>query len=222
MRRQPKPVRVSFVESLEARQLLASVALSSNGTLTITGNNTADRIEVQLRAKDNQLKTEVNGSERKFALGSVKKIVINSLGGNDWVEYSGRDGGLAQPGLINGGDGNDTLQGGRGNDSISGGNGNDRIQGKAGNDAIAGNAGNDYLEGGDGNDTLKGDKGNDDLFGNNGVDSLLGGDGDDDLHGGSGKDRIFGNAGNDDFDNSDSASELLDRTAADNGNNANV
>ncbi|MEA2707504.1 MAG: hypothetical protein QOF78_105 [Phycisphaerales bacterium] len=210
-----------FCEPLEDRRLLSSVALS-NGTLTITGNNTADRIEVQKRADKGQLKVEINGTEKSFTLASVKKIVINSLGGNDWIEYSGRDGGLAIPGLINGGDGNDSISGGLGNDSISGGNGNDRIQGKAGNDIISGNAQNDRIEGGDGNDIISGNGGNDDLFGNNGNDQLNGGDGEDDLSGGAGRDSVRGNAGNDDFDNSDSASEILDRTAADNGANHNL
>ena len=52
------------VESLENRALLASVGLNTaTGVLTITGNSTADRIEVQRRADKGQLKVEVNGSE---------------------------------------------------------------------------------------------------------------------------------------------------------------
>src|SRR3954470_3979171 len=116
----------SCIEPLEGRALLSSAVLS-NGVLTITGNSTADRIEVQKRADKGQLQVELNGSERRYSLTSVKKIVINSLGGNDWVEFSGRDGGLKIASSINGGDGNDTLQGGLANDTINGGNGNDRI-----------------------------------------------------------------------------------------------
>ena len=212
-----------MIEKLESRQLFASIGFNATtGVITITGNQTADRIEVQKRADEGRFRAEVNGMERKFNLSQVKRVVINALGGNDWVEWSGRDGGLATPGLVNGGDGNDTLQGGLGNDSISGGNGNDRIQGKTGNDALAGNAGNDYVEGGDGNDTVKGDSGNDDLQGNAGRDRLEGGDGQDDLSGGSSIDTIYGGLHNDDFNNSDALSEIKDRNGADNGNNINV
>src|SRR3954454_23876385 len=144
------------VESLENRALLASVGLNtSTGVLTITGNSTADRIEVQRRADKGQLKVESNGSEKSFSYSAVKKIVINANGGNDWVEFSSRDGGINIPSSINGGDG-DTLQGGLNKDTILGGNGNDRIQGKAGNDSLSGGAGNDFVEGGDGNDIIKG------------------------------------------------------------------
>jgi len=100
-----------LIEPLKGRALLSSVVLS-NGTLTITGNSTADRIEVQRRADKGQLKVEINGSERKFTYSAVKKIVINAPGGNDFGEVSGRDGGVSIPMSVNGGDGNDTLHGG--------------------------------------------------------------------------------------------------------------
>ena len=44
----------------------------------------------------------------------------------------------------------------------------------------------------------------------------------DNLHRGAGADQIRGGTGNDDFDDSDSASEPLDRTSVDNGANANL
>jgi Ca2+-binding RTX toxin-like protein len=207
-----------MIEQLESRQLLSAVALSS-GTLTITGNNTADHIEVQKRADKSQLKVEINGSERTFALSSVHKIVINALGGNDFVEFSGRDGGVKIPSLINGGDGNDTLEGSQANDTINGGNGNDLIEGKGGNDVLSGGAGNDLIEGGDGNDVINGDAGNDRLFGNNGNDKLSGGDGDDDLRGDAGDDSLLGGHGNDDFLTGDAAHEIKDHSGADDGAN---
>jgi Ca2+-binding RTX toxin-like protein len=212
MRSQP-----CMIEPLEGRALLSAVTLS-NGVLTVTGNSTADRIEVQKRADKGQLKIEINGAEKKFTYSSVHKIVINTLGGNDFVDVSGRDGGVSIPMSVNGGDGNDTLHGGNGNDTLLGGNGNDRLEGKGGNDVLSGGAGNDYVYGGDGKDNVKGDSGNDHLFGEAGDDSLLGGDGDDDLNGGSGRDDVRGQNGNDDF-SVDGSGEIHDRTHGDDGLN---
>ena len=208
------------VENLESRQLLS--ATLSGGVLTVTGTSGADVIEVQSRSERNQLKLELNGRETRYALSAVKKIIINGGAGNDWIEYSGREGGLKIPGSLSGGDGNDTLQGGRANDVISGGNGNDRIEGKNGNDDLSGGAGDDYIQGGNGNDVIKGEAGNDDLSGGRGNDNISGGDGMDDIQGNVGNDVIFGNGGNDDFDNSDLFNEVKDRSAADKGANKNV
>jgi len=208
---------INSIEPLEGRTLLSSVSLSG-GTLTVTGNSTSDRIEVQNRADKGELRVELNGSEKKFRYSSVKKIVINSLGGNDFVEASGRDGGVGIPISINGSDGNDTLEGGNANDTILGGNGNDHIEGKAGNDSLSGGANNDWIQGGDGKDVIHGDSGNDRLFGEAGDDSLFGGDGDDDLNGGSGHDSVRGDRGNDDFIG-DTTGEVHDRGGADDGLN---
>jgi Ca2+-binding RTX toxin-like protein len=210
-----------LMESLEGRALLASVGLNTTtGVLTITGNSTADRIEVQRRADKGQLKVEVNGSEKTFKYSAVKKIVINASGGNDFVESSGRDGGVTIPMSINGGDGNDTLQGGLNKDTILGGSGNDRIQGKSGNDSLLGGSGNDFIEGGDGNDIIKGEAGNDDLYGSNGNDRVEGGDGEDDIFGNAGDDSVFGGGGNDDFFG-DNRGEQKDRGGLDDPPNHN-
>src|SRR4051794_18112101 len=80
-------------ESLENRQLM-SVSLSS-GVLTVTGTDAADRIEIARRADKGAIQVELNGVEKRFALSSVTKVQIFAKGGSDWVEYSGRDGGLS-------------------------------------------------------------------------------------------------------------------------------
>jgi len=209
--------RTDLIEALEGRTLLSSVILSS-GVLTVNGNSTADHIEVQKRADKGQLRVEINGSERAFSFASVKKVVINAGSGNDFVEFSGRDGGVNIPSFISGGDGNDTLTGGIGRDTIYAGPGDDHLQGKAGNDQLIGGKGNDWIEGGDGDDLLKGDAGNDRLYGGNGRDTLNGGDNDDDLTGGAGDDSVLGGNGNDDFFG-DAGHELHDRGGADDGAN---
>jgi Ca2+-binding RTX toxin-like protein len=208
----------SMFESLENRQLM-SVSLSS-GVLTVTGTDGADRIEIQKRADKGAIQVELNGVERRFALSSVTKVQIFAKGGSDWIEYSGRDGGLSTKAFVDAGAGNDTVQTGAGNDTILGGGGRDYLQGKAGNDSISGGDFQDRIEGGDGNDSLFGNQGNDRISGGNGNDRLEGNDGEDDLHGNAGTDSIFGGAGNDDFDNSDSSSEIKDRNSGDNGANS--
>lgn len=81
--------------------------------------------------------------------------------------------------LLNGNDGDDTLNGAGGNDTLNGGNGLDRLVGGAGNDLLNGGSDADRLLGGTGNDVLNGD------------------DGDDSLNGGPGNDTVNGGAGND-------------------------
>ena len=59
--------------------------------------------------------------------------------------------------IINGLDGNDTLEGGINNDTINGGDGVDKLVGNQGDDVLRGDDGNDFIFGGDGKDKLIGD-----------------------------------------------------------------
>ena len=85
--------------------------------------------------------------------------------------------------LMDGGDGNDTLNtSGGGNDSLYGGDGNDVITATnvwvwTGNDSYYTPSGNIFMNGGTGNDTLWGADGNDVLCGAGGNDQLSGGNG---------------------------------------------
>src|SRR4051812_5138519 len=90
----------AMVEGLEDRRLLS--ATLSHGVLTVTGTSGADSIEIQKRADKSQLKLELNRRETKYTLSSVKKIIVNALGGNDFIEFSGRDGGLSVPSVLDG------------------------------------------------------------------------------------------------------------------------
>jgi Ca2+-binding RTX toxin-like protein len=207
------------VESLESRRLL-SVSLA-NGVLTIIGTNRGDRIEVIRRDDDGQIRVELNGTRTRYRFGDVTSINVSGRGGHDFIEYSGRDGGLYFPANVSGGKGNDTIHTGLGDDTVSGGNGHDRIQGDAGDDLINGGNGDDVIEGDEGEDTLRGDAGNDDLYGNRHADSLVGGAGDDDLFGGRDIDTVWGSGGDDDF-GSDPVLEIKDYNKGDRGNNINL
>lgn len=171
-------------------------AVLEDGILTINGTDEADTITVDETfittdgtstgpggvaynwAKfERVVKATINGVEQRFPFGSVQRIVINGLGGDDTIKsglgmriaYNGAIGGLPQ--FIDGGDGNDTITGGGGNDSIDGGNGDDVIYGGEGNDWLNGGAGNNKLYGEGGNDTLKAGEGADIFSGGAGVDT---------------------------------------------------
>jgi serralysin len=89
--------------------------------------------------------------------------------------------GSADPALIVGTEGDDTLSGGSGNDTLNGLGGDDFLDGGPGNDTLDGGSGNNTLVGDRGTDLLLGRDGNDVLFGDvDGVqDTLDGGTGDD-------------------------------------------
>jgi Ca2+-binding RTX toxin-like protein len=95
--------------------------------------------------------------------------------------------------LINGEDGNDTIDGGIGNDVLNGGAGRDLIYGGEGSDFIIGGDGNDTIDGGDESDTIDGGFGNDVLNGGAGNDVFFVSDlaGNDIYIGGAGSDLIL-------------------------------
>lgn len=99
--------------------------------------------------------------------------------------------------LINGGGGNDMLWGGDHHDTINGGSGDDTLAGNQGFDQLNGSSGNDLLSGGTENDTLEGGNGNDSLYGDGGYDQIFGGNDNDFISGGQQNDIIYGDSGND-------------------------
>lgn len=109
---------------------------------------------------------------------------LRGLEGNDWII------GTSDPELINGNQGNDTIEGNGGNDQLFGGRDQDLLLGGEGDDFLSGNLGDDQLFGDQGNDTLHGGKGNDLLMGGAGNDRLSGDLGTDTLIGGRGDDTL--------------------------------
>jgi Ca2+-binding RTX toxin-like protein len=126
--------------------------------------------------------------------------------------------------MLDGGDGNDSLNGGGGNDTLYGGAGYDTLEGGAGNDILDGgsegkggdtaqyatagsavvvNLSTNTATGGAGNDTLismeniTGSSFADTLTGDANSNRLNGGEGNDMLSGGDGSDSLYGDAGSD-------------------------
>ncbi len=167
-----------------------------SNVLIITGTQRADIIAVEPQPKSQGLMRVVQNKHVlvTFISSDVQRIVVFGLAGNDKITISGA---LAQPAIIFGGNGNDTIVGGGGDDQISGGNGNDTVVGGKGTNTLCGDNGNDTIVGGSRNDILFGEAGNDVLVGNLGDDLLIGGDGNDTLDGGLGNDHLYGQTGND-------------------------
>ncbi|RMG36627.1 MAG: hypothetical protein D6725_10320, partial [Planctomycetota bacterium] len=123
-------------------------------------------------------------------------LMINGEDGNDTVDATNASLGFVHL-LADGGAGNDTLLGSRDRDTLLGGDGDDSIFGDRGRDLLDGGLGHDSIDGGLGDDTLRGGDGNDTLQGLWGDDVLYGDAGDDLLDGHRNDDTLYGGDGND-------------------------
>ena len=181
-------------QSLEPRQMLASVAFDS-GEVVVVGDASDDVIRLVGSADYRSFEVSVDNSPElteTFQYADVTKISVFAGAGNDRVLST-----LVFDTFIYGGDGDDLLQGGYRNDLLSGGDGNDFMFGRHGDDAFNGGDGDDNMLGGSGEDRLFGFAGNDRLVGGNGNDVLVGGDGNDRVVGNAGDDLLNGNGGDD-------------------------
>jgi Ca2+-binding RTX toxin-like protein len=178
------------------------------GTISVqlSGYNSATPNLELINANNAILRGKVLGSggvDRITNIGLIEGEVV--LGGGNDV-YNGT-GGRAS-GMVQGGDGLDTLMGGdlfdylhgnQGDDSLSGASGDDWVVGGQGNDIMLGDAGVDLMLGNLGNDTMDGGIGNDTVRGGQGNDSINGGEGNDFVSGDRGDDTLAGGAGADIF-----------------------
>ena len=99
--------------------------------------------------------------------------------------------------IIEGTDGDDTLEAGDGFNIFYGGNGYDTIEGGANIDFMYGGEGNDTLLGRNGTNIMFGESGDDVIYDGDDSSYLNGGDDNDMLYGGGGADVLDGGAGND-------------------------
>jgi Ca2+-binding RTX toxin-like protein len=139
--------------------------LAGDGTLIVNGTDGNNTINLSLVS--GSVKATVDGVSRSFAAGSVKRININGLAGNDVIAI----GAGVRGSNVDAGVGNDTVTGGTGNDTLVGGDGNDRLNGGDGNDWLKGGNGSDHLAGNNGDDRLDGGNNGDVLLGGAGIDT---------------------------------------------------
>ncbi|AZN36126.1 calcium-binding protein [Iodobacter ciconiae] len=141
----------------------------SQNNLIVKVNGTSDRLDIR-NFLNNDGYSEFAVDVLEFADGTIwgvediKSKLLEGTEGDDSLN------GYKSDDIINGGGGNDRIGGGQGNDILNGGEGNDRLGGFWGDDILNGGNGNDELSGEDGNDILDGGSGNDKLDGGSGND----------------------------------------------------
>ena len=185
--------RIGNVEQLEARALLASIAVDVTGELVVTGNSgLANTINVSLSADGKTVSASAAGVSRSYAVASLRSLKILGGSSNDAITVGST---VKLTSWIFPGNGNDTINTGGGADHI--------YETSGANRATLGD-GNDLYEGGNGNDTVYGGNGNDSMLGRGGVD------------------LFWGEAGDDNFDGGDAINTFNGGTGIDTGKNANT
>ena len=183
--------KVTATSPPEAEATVTS--LVSSGVLTVTSDDSGDRITVGCSATGS---LRVNGAEPDA--GSVNCSVITSIvvsagGGSDLILLQ-RITEVSFTALrqvsVGAGDGDDEVTGGPGKDSISTGDGDDTIYGGTGANQLKAGDGNDLVDGGPDVDYIVTGEGNDVARGQGGGDFFVSAPGHDQLRGGSGNDTF--------------------------------
>jgi Mg/Co/Ni transporter MgtE len=160
--------RTCRLEGLERRDLMAAnltASLDAARVLHLEGTDQADVIN--LRQADGSISVDgiqINDQgilRNSVAAGSVDRIEIKSLGGDDVVRLNWAGAIVDKTATIHGGEGNDMIFGGKASDKLFGDSGDDYLAGGDGNDRLSGGFGYDALEGGEGLDRMTGDAGAD-------------------------------------------------------------
>lgn len=154
---------------------VSEVVVKLASAVGATGDGAADTVIANATAGANLLRVTGSGSSVSVSglpaalfitnsEGANDTLVVNALGGNDFIDASSLTAGIARL-TLDGGDGNDTVFGSRGNDVLLGGSGNDLVDGKAGNDQVQMGSGDDIFmwNPGDGSDIVDGQAGADTL-----------------------------------------------------------
>jgi hypothetical protein len=139
----------------------AGSAVIANNTLTVTGTNGPDVVNLEADATKVQVAFG-DGSAQRFDLADFNAISVSLGNGDD--QFTEQQGVLANKTLtVVGGNGNDTINTGDGNDVIFGGNGDDSVNAGKGADTVFLGSGDDFFvwNPGQGSDAVDGGSGND-------------------------------------------------------------
>src|SRR5205823_5145841 len=79
-----------------------------------------------------------------YNAATTKRIIVHGNGGNDNFEVKGD---VKTPLVLDGGEGNDSIQGGHGSDMLLGGPGDDVLRSQDGKDVLIGGVGADNMKG---------------------------------------------------------------------------
>src|SRR5215218_6008244 len=143
----------------------ATVPTVTGTTLTLTGDDAADRVVIGEDAGN--LTMTVNGGApiTDFGTGTLPAnntidLVANAGGGDDEITITTAN---LRSVTADGGAGDDILTGNNDADTLSGGEGDDRVIGARGGDTMSGGNGTLVWNNGDGSDTMNGDGNTDEI-----------------------------------------------------------
>src|SRR3954466_5274408 len=123
-----QPAVEAVMETMEERRLLSCNYNISTGILTYTGTTGADTITIQTGSNSVTIHNTAE-SDCGISGGFPAQVVINGSDGNDSINASGLTTGIGV-----------TILGGNGADTITGTDQNDSLGGDAGADSITGGA----------------------------------------------------------------------------------
>jgi len=196
-----------------------NAAIGENGTLIVTGDDTAAS-EINVAVSGDNIIVTRNGTDFTFAAEDISGVDVRTGSGADRVQVAAEIG----PRVIATVEGNDTITTAAGYDDIDAGDGDDIVTTRGGGDVITGGSGNDLITTGNGNDSIIAGAGNDTVYaaggddlitavnffgidddadthnvfhGQDGNDTIKSASGHDSLYGGAGRDLMFGGAGSD-------------------------
>ncbi len=133
-----------------------AAAVDLNGNLQVVGSDNNESFFINAFNPGSVTVTNFGSPLGTFDLSGGGRIIVNALGGNDFIQV---------PGFLK--------------TEIYGGDGNDVILGSSADDIIFGNAGDDRIYGNPGNDVLIGGAGRDFVYATSGINILVGGEVDD-------------------------------------------
>src|SRR5689334_13744189 len=116
----------ALAEAIEAlpRRTMLSVDLGANGVLTVVGSDARDSVLVTADPHFiNVADVTVNGATTQYALSTISKIDVRTLGGDDSIRIDDSLRLLEYPAFVDAGAGNDRVSTSSGRDTILGGEG---------------------------------------------------------------------------------------------------
>jgi Ca2+-binding RTX toxin-like protein len=156
-------VQIGDLRGTDVREVLVNFAGEAGATVgdqlddaaSVAGSSQSELITLG-QVGDDLLVRGLAAQTRLANLDSTDAVSVDGSLGNDIINATSVNGGVARVSLL-GGAGNDTLLAGRGGMTLSGGAGNDLLVGNAGNDVLDAGTGRDVLVGGRGADLFSGD-----------------------------------------------------------------
>ena len=131
--------------------LVPDLANPAKRQLIVVGSQVNDTITIAVSS--GKFNVTINGQKQSYPVTNVVGIVVRGNDGNDTITLSSS---VTIGGILDGGQGDDTLTGSAGNDLLLGGEGDDKLFGFGGRDVLIGGDGHDSLTGGLGDDLLIG------------------------------------------------------------------